>query len=54
MGEIMSKKQILLIAIALGFAGGFSAVSIANGMAAAQPSAYAPADYGPADYATAG
>ena len=27
MGDIMSNRQILLIAIALGFAGGFSAVA---------------------------
>ena len=49
MGDIMSNRQILLIAIALGVAGGFSAVVVASGVVAAQ----APAD-SPANYATAG
>ncbi|WP_374386413.1 hypothetical protein [Sandaracinobacter sp.] len=39
MSDIMSNRQILLIAIALGFIGGFSAVSLANSVSAAEASA---------------
>jgi hypothetical protein len=45
MGALMSNRQILLMAMALGFLGGFSFVAMANGVAISRdstpPSAYA-------------
>ena len=39
----MSRKRIFLIAVAIGFVGGFSFVAAANGSAAAPPIAYSAA-----------
>jgi hypothetical protein len=39
MGDLMSNRQILLVAIALGFLGGFSFVSVTTGAMAGGASA---------------
>lgn len=45
MGVLMSNRQILLVAIALGFLGGFSFVSVATGALASGASTEQDASY---------